>query len=183
MRLSLFQHYFLGISDFNHHVHGKRKSTSKRKSKFFLLETTRNKKRRKRKTIHIKLFIFWAQFMLFLIFSACVIWFETRREKTTQKSEIFTTWSLKGKRTDKNIFAVMICDIFLSSLVCALRCACVTGSVLIGWKHIAQVVRKMFCALHHVEFYDFRGFVLKPNSCARSTFFLFTKFLERNFPV
>lgn len=53
--------------------------------------------------------------MLFLIFFTCGIWFKReRREKYNTKVKFSRLKrSLKGKRTEENVFAVLICDIFL----------------------------------------------------------------------
>lgn len=65
----------------------------------------------KRKTI--KLFIFEHNLCYFWYFILwLVLFYLNKKRRTHNKKWIFTTRSLKGKRTDENIFAVMMYDIF-----------------------------------------------------------------------
>lgn len=125
------------------------------------------KKRRKRKTIHIKI-IYFLSTIYAISDIRCLSFFpllKQEEKKTTQKSEIFTTRSLKGKRTDENIFSLFWYAIFFHEQQTA---HVAVGSVIIGLNTLLPSRGRCRSASRRLwKLFPAKVFVLKSNSFAR----------------
>lgn len=90
-----------------HHVEGGKANSHRNEIKIFLLETRNKTSDNEKLYAHKVIYFLSTIYAISDIFPLVLFFTQTRREGNNTKSEIFTTRSLKGKRTDENIFAWM----------------------------------------------------------------------------